>query len=137
MMIVLNFSHPLSAAQRAQIEALAGTPIEMLHDLSVQFDPQRPFEPQLTELLQRVPLSPPDWQTAPLLIVLPALNFIAALLLADLHGRMGYFPTVVRLRPVVPTVVRLRPVIGSTPPAFEVAELLNLQALRNAARKQR
>ena len=127
MMIVLNFSHPLSAAQRAQIEALAGTPIEMLHDLSVQLDPQRPFEPQLTELLQRVPLSPPDWQTAPLLIVLPALNFIAALLLADLHGRMGYFPT----------VVRLRPVIGSTPPVYEVAELLNLQMARNEARKQR
>lgn len=125
--IILNFSHPLSAAQRAQIEALAGTPIETLHDLSVQFDSQLPFEPQLTEMVQRVPLSPPDWQTAPLLIVLPALNFIAALLLADLHGRMGYFPTIVRTRPVV----------GSTPPAFEVAELLNLQALRNAARKQR
>lgn len=126
-MIVLNFSHPLSAAQRAQIEALAGQPIEMIQDARAQFDPQRPFEPQLAEMLQGVPLSPSDWQTAPLLIVLPALNFIAAVLLADLHGRMGYFPTIVRMRPVV----------GSTPPVFEVAELLNLQALRNAARKQR
>jgi hypothetical protein len=126
-MILLNFSHPLSAAQRAQIEALAGQPIEVLHDLPVQFDPQQPFEPQLTGLLQRVPLSPLDWQTRQLLIVLPALNFIAALLLADLHGRMGYFPT----------VVRLRPVIGSTPPLYEVAELLNLQALRERARQSR
>lgn len=126
-MILLNFSHPLSAAQRAQIEALAGQAIAVLHDLPVQFDVQQPFEPQLTELLQRVPLSPLDWQTQPLLIVLPALNFITAMLLADLHGRMGYFPTVVRLRPVA----------GSTPPTYEVAELLNLQALRERARQAR
>ncbi len=126
-MILLNFSHPLSAAQRSQIEALTGQAIVVLHDLPVQFDVQQPFEPQLTELLQRVPLSPLDWQTQPLLIVLPALNFITAMLLADLHGRMGYFPTVVRLRPVA----------GSTPPTYEVAELLNLQALRERARQAR
>ncbi len=126
-MILLNFSHPLSAAQRSQIEALTGQAIAVLHDLPVQFDVQQPFEPQLTELLQRVPLSPLDWQTQPLLIVLPALNFITAMLLADLHGRMGYFPTVVRLRPVA----------GSTPPTYEVAELLNLQALRERARQAR
>lgn len=126
-MILLNFSHPLSAAQRSQIEALTGQAIAVLHDLPVQFDVQQPFEPQLTELLQRVPLSPLDWQTQPLLIVLPALNFITAMLLADLHGRMGYFPTVVRLRPVA----------GSTPPIYEVAELLNLQALRERARQAR
>lgn len=126
-MILLNFSHPLSVAQQAQLEALTGQPIAALHDLPVQFDAQQPFEPQLSELLQRVPLSPLDWQTQPLLIVLPALNFIAALLLADLHGRMGYFPTVVRLRPVA----------GSTPPTYEVAELLNLQAVRERARQAR
>lgn len=126
-MILLNFSHPLGAAQRSQIEALTGQAIAVLHDLPVQFDVQQPFEPQLTELLQRVPLSPLDWQTQPLLIVLPALNFITAMLLADLHGRMGYFPTVVRLRPVA----------GSTPPIYEVAELLNLQALRERARQAR
>ena len=53
-MILLNFSHPLSAAQRSQIEALTGQAIAVLHDLPVQFDVQQPFEPQLTELLQRV-----------------------------------------------------------------------------------
>ena len=33
-------------------------------------------------------------------VVPPALNFITAVLLAELHGRMGYFPAIVRLRPV-------------------------------------
>lgn len=63
----------------------------------------------------------------PLLVVPPALNFAAFALLAELHGRMGYFPT----------VVRLRPVSGTTPPRFEVAEVINLQAIRDSARKRR
>ncbi|OQA39911.1 MAG: hypothetical protein BWY52_03004 [Chloroflexi bacterium ADurb.Bin325] len=57
----------------------------------------------------------------------PSLNFIAVALLAELHGRMGYFPTCVRLRPVA----------GSTPPRFEVAELLPLNEVREAARRRR
>jgi hypothetical protein len=40
---------------------------------------------------------------------------------------MGYFPPVVRLRPVA----------GSLPPRYEVAEILNLQAIRDEARKRR
>jgi hypothetical protein len=47
--------------------------------------------------------------------------------LAELHGRMGYFPPILRLRPVE----------GAIPPRFEVAEIINLQALRDAARKER
>jgi hypothetical protein len=40
---------------------------------------------------------------------------------------MGYFPTCIRLRPVK----------DALPPRFEPAELLNLQALRDAARAKR
>jgi hypothetical protein len=49
----------------------------------------------------------------------PSLNVIAVTLLAELHGRMGYFPPVVRLLPVA----------GSVPPRFEVAEMISLQAV--------
>ncbi len=124
-MIVLNFSHPLSAAQRAQLEALAGQPIDALHDLPVQLDPQRPFAPQLEELLQRVPLSAADWQGEAILVNPPGLSAAASILLALLHGRMGYFPTVARLRGV------------GTPPVYEVAELVNLASVRSQARKGR
>jgi hypothetical protein len=126
-MILLNFSHPLTPAQQAQIEALAGQPVERILSAPAQFDEQQPFAPQLQALLAELPLSPDDWQTLPILVVLPSLNFIAAVLLAELHGRMGYFPPVVRFRPVA----------NSLPRRFEVAELIDLQAIREAARRQR
>jgi len=126
-MILLNFSHPLTAAQADQLAALAGEPLERTVDLPVQFDPGAPFEPQLRALAAAIPLSPAELQTLPLLVNPPALNFITAVLLAHLHGLMGYFPPVIRLRPAA----------GSMPNRFEVAEILNLQAVREAARTSR
>ena len=129
-MFILNFSHPLTAAQRAQIEALAGATgdggIEMI-DMPVQFDEQQPFAAQVRALVDGVQLTPAQWQGEAVLVVLPSLNFIAALLLAELHGRMGYFPTVVRTRPVAGAAVR----------SYEVAEMIDLQAVRDAARRTR
>ncbi|MGH2522324.1 MAG: CRISPR-associated protein Csx15, partial [Anaerolineales bacterium] len=45
----------------------------------------------------------------------------------ELHGRMGYFPPLIRLRPVQEAL----------PPRYEVAEILNLQAVRDGARLKR
>lgn len=126
-MILLNFSHPLTPAQIAQLEALTGAAVERVLAAPAQFDPALPFAPQVEALLAGVPLTAEEWQTAPLLVVPPALNFITALLLAELHGRLGYFPAIVRLRPLA----------GSLPPRFEVAEIINLQAVREKARQQR
>jgi hypothetical protein len=50
-----------------------------------------------------------------------------AALLAELHGRSGYFPAILRLRPVVDT----------TPTVYEVAEIVNLQVVREQARTRR
>ncbi len=126
-MLLLNFSHPLTDPQREQIEALAGQPIAREIHLPAQFDTQQPFGPQLDELLTRAGLTTDEWQTEAILINLPSLNFISALLLADLHGRMGYFPPCLRLRPVKDVI----------PPRFEVAEILDLQGRRDAARATR
>ena len=126
-MLLLNFSHALSQEQQAQIEAMAGQPIQRTINAMPQFDERQPFEPQLAALLDQIELTPEQWQTKPFLVVLPALNLIAGALPADLHGRMGYFPHVVRTRPVA----------GSGPRRFEVAEILDLQALRAAARRSR
>ncbi len=126
-MLILNFSHPLTEAQRAQIEALTGQPIEEVRRIPTHFDQEAPFIPQVIALAEACQLSPEAWQTQSLLIVPPALNFIAVALMAELHGRMGYFPPVVRTRPVA----------GALPPRYEVAEILNLQALRDEARQRR
>jgi hypothetical protein len=126
-MILLNFSHPLTPEQRSQTEALSGQKIEQVIELPVQFDNEQPFLPQLQALAAQIPLSAEELQTAAILVNPPALNFITALLLAELHGRMGYFPPVLRLKPVP----------DSLPPRYAVAEVLNLQAVRDAARKRR
>ena len=125
-MILLNFSHPLSGDQLTRIAELTGEAPQVIA-APAQFDHQRPFVEQVRALVDGLGLTPKEWQTTPLLINPPALNLIAVTLLAELHGRMGYFPTVLRLRPVA----------DSTPPRFEVAELVNLQAVRDEARRQR
>jgi hypothetical protein len=126
-MLLINFSHPITNAQAAQIEALTGQPISRTIAVLPQFDEQQPFAPQVQALLAQIDLTPAQWQGEPILVMLPSLNFIAAVLLAELHGRMGYFPPVVRTRPVA----------DSVPRQFEVAEVLDLQAIRETARKRR
>ena len=126
-MILVNFGHPLTAAQLSQVEGLVGRPLQRTLDVKVHFDPDRSFVEQMPALVEGVGLSGAEWQTAPLLLNLPSFSPIAVLLLAELHGRMGYFPTVLRIRPMP----------GSAPPQFEVVELLPLQALRDGARSRR
>jgi len=126
-MILLNFSHPLTPQQIDQIETLTGQTVERVIAAPVQFDNGQPFLPQLQALMAQLPLTPEELQTLPILVNPPALNVIALLLMAELHGRMGYFPPILRLRPVA----------EATPPRFEVAEIINLQSVREDARKER
>jgi hypothetical protein len=126
-MLVLNFSHPLTGEQVAQIEQLLGQSIERIVALPAQFDQQQSFALQMDQLLSGVTLTPQEWQSLPLLVVLPSFSAIAGAVLAELHGRMGYFPPIVRLKPVA----------DALPPRYEVAEVLNLQAVRDAARLKR
>lgn len=126
-MLILNYSHPLTPDQLSRLEALTGVAVEAVRELPAQLDLDAPFAPQAVALADAAQLTPEQWQTTPLLLVPPALNFAAVALLAELHGRMGYFPPVVRLRPVA----------GALPPRYEVAEIINLQAVRDAARRKR
>lgn len=126
-MLLLNFSHPLTPAHLARIETLTGQAVARVVEIHSQIDSSRPLGPQITALIERAGLTPLEWQSEPLLINLPSLNYSAVLLLAELHGRMGYFPSCVYLRPIP----------DALPPQFEVAEVLNLQAMRDAARKTR
>ena len=126
-MILLNFSHPLTPNHLAQVESLTGQQIERVIEIPAQIDPQQPLVPQVVALADECGLSPTEWQTLPLLVNPPSLNFIAVALLAELHGRCGYFPAHLRMRPVQ----------GSVPPQYEVAEVMDLQAVRDVARRRR
>lgn len=126
-MILLNFSHPLTPAQLTHVETLTGQQVERAIDAPAQFDPAHLSGPQAVALVESCGLTPAEWQTAAILVVPPALNFIAVALLAELHGRMGYFAPCLRMRPVE----------GALPPRYEVAEILDLQGQRDVARRQR
>ncbi|MCB8945290.1 MAG: hypothetical protein H6658_16205 [Ardenticatenaceae bacterium] len=126
-MILLNFAHPLTDGQLEAIQVQTGHTDFDVHHIRTHFDHERPFSDQLTELINSLNIDSQTWQTHPILINPPAHNAIAVTLLAELHGRMGYFPA----------IIRLKPILGSLPPQFEFAEIINLQAIRDQARAQR
>lgn len=126
-MILLNFSHPLTAEHLAQVEALAGQAPERVVDVPVRIKPNLPLADQIVKIADQAGLSLEEWQTLALVVNLPGYALAAAALLAELHGRTGYFPTVLWIRPVA----------DSTPPRFEVTEVINLQSVRDTARARR
>jgi hypothetical protein len=128
-MHLLNFSHPLDPTHLATIAELTGcAPDEIqLRHIPTQFDHEQSFIPQVVRLLDGLGFTASSWQSDPILINPPAYTLIAVTLLAELHGRMGYFPPHLRLKPEP----------GALPPRFVVAELVNLQAVRDAARHGR
>ena len=126
-MIFLNFAHPFTEVQFASMCDMTGKQIDQVIAAPAQFDHAQPFAPQARALIDSVGLTPEQWQTEPLLLNLPSLSVIAGLVVAEVHGRCGYFP---------PTV-RLRPAPGEIPPRFEVAEILDLQGARDSARMLR
>lgn len=125
-MLILNFSHPLTSEQREQIETLAAASIENIHTIAVQIDQGQPLEAQIRTIVAAIPLTSEEWQTRSLLVNPPGYAPAAFVLLAELHGRIGHFPTLVRLRPKAGPMT-----------SYEVAELLNLQTIRETARTYR
>lgn len=125
-MLLLNFTHPLTESQSRQVETIAGAPIEEVRLAHVQINQEGRLEPQIAALIDNLGLSSEEWQTRPLLVNPPGYAPAAFVLLTELHGRMGHFPSFIRLRP------KSGPI-----PAYEVAELLNLQAVRESARERR
>jgi len=123
-MLLINFSHPVTDAQLQEIQRRAGQTLRAVIDVPAQVDLQRSLADQVRELIDSIGLTPDRWQTEPLLVKLPSLEVIAGCVLAELHGRTGYFPTIVRLRPVA----------GSVSREYEVAELISLQDVRDSAR---
>lgn len=126
-MIVVNFSHPLTAAQCRRIEEIAGQAISRVVASPARFDQAMPFGPQAVALVDGVGLDADAWQSEPLLVVPPAFSPIGCAVLAELHGRCGYFPPIVRLAAQE----------GAMPPVFDVAEIVDLNRQRLEARGRR
>ncbi|MGB9667249.1 MAG: CRISPR-associated protein Csx15 [Candidatus Cryosericum sp.] len=123
-MTIINFAHPLTDDQRKDVEREIGSPVDRVIMVDSQIDTTAPLVPQVSAWLDGLPLQPEEWQSEPLLVILPSLSYSVAVLLAELHGRTGYFPAIIRLRPAQNAVV----------PRFDVGEIINLQTVREDAR---
>lgn len=126
-MIILNFAHPLTQRQLDKIATLVGSVPDKVQDIRSQFELDQPLSQQIIHLLDNLGITAQQWQAGGWLIVLPSLNYAAAVLLAELHGRMGHFPAIVRLRPVTNALVT----------EYDVAEIINLEVIRAEARTRR
>ncbi len=126
-MRILNFAHPLTEEQKLAIERRTGERIDQVIELRAQFDLARPFADQAAGLIDSLPVTPSEWQGVGWLVNPPAFAPIACTVLAELHGRMGYFPPIIRLRPAAERM----------PQVFELAEIISLQAVRERARQKR
>lgn len=124
--LLLNYAHPLTDDQLAQVGALLGErPAE--RRIAAQVDRARPLAEVARDLADAAALAPDEWQTSALVINPPALAPVALALAAELHGRCGHFAAMLNIRPVA----------GAAPPRYEVAEIANLQAIRDQARTRR
>ena len=126
-MHILNFSHPLTDAQRADIEQAIGQSVDGITEVPVQFQVDQPFVEQAAALIEGLGIASQRWQSETWLIVPPSLTAISAIVLAELHGRTGHFPAIIRLKP------RMTPVGTS----YDFAEIINLEAVRQASRARR
>ena len=59
-MQILNFAHPLTDAQLAKIEELAGENITEVIDIDSQIAPAKPIEQQVEAMLDRTGLTSQD-----------------------------------------------------------------------------
>lgn len=123
--LIANFAHPLTQVQKARVVELLGTLADhiVVIDVPVHFDVTKPLAPQVTALVEQAEV---PWSSARLVVNPPGYAPAAAILLATLHGRIGHFPAILHVGRVDKSLL----------PEFEVAEVINLDGVRNDARKR-
>jgi hypothetical protein len=124
--ILLNFSHPLTPRQLQEIEVRTGCSFTQ-RQIPVHVPNGHSLADTARAVLDSVALSGDEWQTSPLLIVVPGLAPLTACLMAELHGRCGYFPT----------IIVVRPDHEGSAGTFRVTEIVNLSTVRTDARQRR
>jgi hypothetical protein len=124
--IVLNYAHPLTSEQLAQLTAQVGALPDM-RDIAVHIDRDHPIAEVARDLADAAGLAPALANRLALIVNPPGLAPLALALIAENHGRSGHFPA----------IVNIRPIDGSLSTQYEVQEIVNLQKLRDDARTQR
>jgi len=127
--LVLNFSgHPVLPGQVKTIEKMQQWPSSKVIDVPLgNVAEDGKFVASIVRAIERIDLSPEQWQTSAIVAVPAGYSAIWSVLLAEMHGRLGYFPDVVHLRPSSEVSAE----------KFEVAEIMNLREVRHSSRDKR
>ncbi len=125
-MIVVNFAHPLNDEQVTQLTALLGEKPKVLF-IDTHVDRSLPLATVAYQLVEAVGLGTNVWQTERIVVNPPGLAPVALAVIAEIHGRSGFFPT----------IINIRPVSNTDPTRYEIAELVNLDRIRQEARTRR
>ena len=127
--IILNFSgHPVLPGQLKAIEKILQWPSPQVIDVPVgTVAEDRNFIANIVKAIEKLDLSPVQWQASSIVALPAGYSAIWSVVLAEIHGRLGYFPDVVHLRPSSPV----------SEEKFEVAEIMNLRQVRHASREKR
>ncbi len=123
---LLNFAHPITQDQKIELEKLLKSKLNEIY-IPTQLDHSLDFEVQIKALVNSTKISSDRFQKGDFIVNLPGFSPAVGTLVAELHGRMGHFPT----------IIRLKPVDGSAPIKYEVAQVINLQCIRDASRECR
>jgi hypothetical protein len=123
-MIFLNFSTKFRQIQVKQVENLLHESIDRIIDVSLQVDSDIEMLPQFLKLTKNLRNISNDLRNDVLVVNLPSQPYLAALVLAELHGWIGYFPRILR------TQLRSSGLL----PVHEVIEILDLQAVEDDIR---
>lgn len=123
---LLNFAHPITQYQKAELEELLKSKLTEIF-IPTQLEHSLDFDFQIKALVDSIKIDSDRFQKGNFIVNLPGFSPAAGTLIAELHGRMGHFPTIIRLKPVE----------GSAPLKYEVAQVMNLQNIRDASRECR
>lgn len=127
--LILNFSgHPVLDAQKRDIGQMMHWSSSEVINVPIGNVPEdHNFISSIEKAVQKIALSPEEWQSTPVVVIPAGYSQIWSVVMAELHGRLGYFPDVVRLRESS-TVSNEK---------FEVAEIMNLREVRHNSRDKR
>jgi hypothetical protein len=128
-MQILNFAHPLTPVMLEQTATLLGISTEQIseHRVNVQIDRTQAISLEIAKIVDNLGFSSEDWQTKAFVVNLPGLAIAAGVLIAEIHGRAGFFPSVLSMTPTP----------NSPTPSFQVTEIIALQTVREYARAKR
>lgn len=126
-MYLLNFGHPISPEHLEDLRTRFEVAVQQVVPIPVHWREDASFAELAAEALDKAGLNTHRLQTESTLINLPGHSAVAAALLAELHGRIGHFPAVIRWQAAHDGAVS----------AYVIAEVLNLNKIRHQARQQR